>query len=172
MFRLFKKPTVKVINKSKNQLPEYKTDGAACMDVRANLPELLKDMKYFGNVKSTTDDNGNLVISLMPKSRIMIPTGLYMQLPKNYKLSIKPRSGIAWDFGVTVLNTPGTLDSDYNGELKIILINSGNHEFKIRQGDRIAQIEIEKVIKHTWKSVLKLDETSRGAGGFGHSGRN
>ena len=171
MLKFFKKPIVKIINKSTNFLPQYKSSGAACMDVRANLPENLKDIKYFGNVTSSKNEEGNLEITIMPKSRIMIPTGLYMQLPKGYQLDIRPRSGISGDYGVTVLNTPGTLDEDYTGELKIILVNHGNHAFKITQGDRIAQIQVVKTTKHIWKEVSQLDKTQRGSGGFGHSGK-
>jgi dUTP pyrophosphatase len=142
----------KLINKSNNMLPEYARVGDAGMDLRANIGE-------------------NKTIVLKPLSRILIPTGIYIALEDNYEAQIRPRSGLAANYGITVLNTPGTIDSNYRGEIRIILINLSDEDFTINHGDRIAQMVISKYEKIEWESVDEFDEiTERGDGGFGHTG--
>ena len=142
---------VKVLNKSDNPLPEYVTEGSAGMDIRANLTEK---------------------ISLKPLERILIPTGLFIELPVNYEAQIRPRSGLAIKNGITCLNSPGTIDSDYRGEIKVILINLSNEEHYIAHGDRIAQMIVSKVEKVKWKTAKKINATKRSDGGFGHTGKS
>ena len=142
---------VKIINQSNNQLPEYATKGSAGMDIRANL---------FSPVV------------LLPLERQMIPTGLFIQLPDGYEGQVRPRSGLANKQGITCLNSPGTVDSDYRGELKVILINLSDQQQIINHGDRIAQLVIAKVEKVNWELVQQLNLTDRGNGGFGHTGIN
>ena len=139
---------VQVINKSKHQLPQYATGQSAGMDIRANLDE---------------------PIVLKPLQRCLVPTGLYIALPKGFEAQIRPRSGLALKKGIGVLNSPGTIDADYRGEICIILINFSAEEFTIEDGERIAQMVI---ARHEWQEVEVLDETERGAGGFGHTGKN
>ncbi|QUD86286.1 dUTP diphosphatase [Phenylobacterium montanum] len=134
-------------------LPAYETPGAAGMDLRAAVPE------------------GEPIV-LRPGSRVMAPTGLCMAIPEGYEAQVRPRSGLAAKAGVTCLNTPGTIDSDYRGEVKVILINLGEEDFTIRRGDRIAQMVIAPVTQAGWTVVDSLDETTRGAGGFGSTGGN
>lgn len=141
---------IKVINHSGNSLPEYATEGSAGMDIRANLDE---------------------AVTLKPLERQLIPTGLFVQLPAGYEAQIRPRSGLAIKHGITCLNSPGTIDSDYRGEIKIILINLSNEEQIIQNKDRIAQMVISKVEKVKWKTVNKIKSTRRNAGGFGHTGK-
>jgi dUTP pyrophosphatase len=133
-------------------LPAYETAGAAGMDLRAAVPE-------------------DAPITLKPGARDMIPTGLAIALPLGFEAQIRPRSGLAAKHGVTCLNTPGTIDSDYRGEVKVILINLGAEDFVIRRGERIAQVVIAPVIQSVWSEVEDLDETARGSGGFGSTGR-
>tara|TARA_B100000902_G_C27321469_1_gene924917 strand:- start:1594 stop:2028 length:435 start_codon:yes stop_codon:yes gene_type:complete len=142
---------VGIINKSNNPLPEYKTDGSSGLDIRANI-----------------DDP----IIIQPGERQAVSTGLYVDLPINTELQIRPRSGLAIKNGITVLNTPGTIDADYRGEILVILINLSNDEFKIHTGDRIAQMVVAKVDKITWDSKSILTQTKRGKGGFGSTGKN
>ena len=142
---------VKIINKSDNQLPAYETVNSAGMDLRAYLPE--------GPV------------TLKPMQRMLIPTGLFMEIPEGYEGQVRPRSGLAIKNGVTVLNTPGTIDADYRGEVKIILINLSDTDFTISSGDRIAQIIFAKCEQMEVVNVETLSETERGAGGFGHTGK-
>jgi dUTP pyrophosphatase len=132
-------------------LPAYESDGAAGMDLRAALPP-------------------GETLRLMPGERKLVPTGLVMQLPAGYEAQVRPRSGLAARHGVTVLNSPGTVDSDYRGEIKVILINLGSEDFAIRHGDRIAQIVIAPVTRAALAEAETLDETARGAGGFGSTG--
>ncbi len=132
-------------------LPAYETPGAAGMDLRAAVPE-------------------DEPIVLRPGSRVMAPTGLAFALPQGFEAQVRPRSGLAAKAGVTCLNTPGTIDSDYRGEVKVILINLGQEDFTIRRGDRIAQLVIAPVVQAQWAPVESLDETARGAGGFGSTG--
>jgi dUTP pyrophosphatase len=141
---------VKIVNKSPNDLPAYATAGSSGMDVRAFLdgPRLLQ-----------------------PFERALIPTGIFIELPQGYEVQVRPRSGLAIKQGITCLNTPGTIDADYRGEIKIILINLSQEEQVIHPGDRIAQMVIQKVEKIEWKSVPELEVTERNAGGFGHTGK-
>ena len=140
---------VKVINKSSNPLPTYSTEYSSGLDLRANL------------------DN-DLVIK--PLQRVLVPTGLFIELTEGYEAQIRPRSGLAIKYGITVLNTPGTIDTDYRGEIKIILINLSNEDFTIHHGDKVAQMVISKFEKADLNIVDSLSETVRSDGGFGHSG--
>lgn len=141
--------TVKIINKSNNPLPKYQTPGASGLDLRAFLEQ---------------------DVELAPLERAMIPTGLYMELPEGHEAQVRPRSGLAWKQGLTCLNSPGTVDADYRGELKVILINLSNEKQIIKTGDRIAQIVIQQVAQVILTEVKEITETDRGAGGFGHTG--
>ena len=141
---------IKIINQSSNPLPEYATAGSSGMDIRANL------------------DNTQ---TLQPFERILIPTGLFIELPPGYEAQIRPRSGLAIKQGITCLNSPGTIDADYRGEIKIILINLSAEKQVILHGDRIAQMIIQKVEKGMWEEVELLESTQRNAGGFGHTGK-
>ena len=140
---------VKVINKSSNPLPTYSTEYSSGLDLRANL------------------DNDLLI---KPLQRVLVPTGLFIELTEGYEAQIRPRSGLAIKYGITVLNTPGTIDTDYRGEIKIILINLSNEDFTIHHGDKVAQMVIAKFEKADLKIVDSLSETVRSDGGFGHSG--
>lgn len=141
---------IKIINKSNNELPKYETDHSAGMDLRAFLKE---------------------DIILRPMERALIPTGLFIELPKGYEAQIRPRSGLAIKKGITVLNTPGTIDSDYRGEIGIILVNLSKEDFIVKSGERICQMIINKHESVSLKEVEILEETERGAGGFGHTGK-
>ena len=143
--------TVKIVNKSDNQLPVYETINSAGMDLRAYLPEG--------------------AITLKPMQRMLIPTGLFMEIPEGYEGQVRPRSGLAIKNGITVLNTSGTIDADYRGEVKIILINLSDTDFVINSGDRVAQIVFAKCEQMEVINVETLSETERGAGGFGHTGK-
>ena len=140
---------VKIINKSNNPTPAYSTDDSPGMDVRAFV---------------------ETPITLNPLERVLVPTGLYMELPKGYQCEIRPRSGLALKKGITVLNTPGTIDADYRGEVGVILINLSNEPFVINNGERICQMVIMNYTKAEWVEVEELNDTERGAGGFGHTG--
>ena len=140
---------IKIVNKSDNPAPEYQTDMSAGMDLHAY-----------------TEEN----IILKPLERILIPTGLYIELPAGYEAQVRPRSGLAVKNGITVLNTPGTIDTDYRGEIKVILINLSNEDFIIRNGDRIAQLIINRYEKIRWTIVNELNDTQRKSGGFGSTG--
>lgn len=140
---------VQIINKSHHALPEYATPQSAGMDIRANLDE---------------------PVTLNPLERKLIPTGLYMALPAGYEAQVRPRSGLAIKKGITVLNTPGTVDADYRGEVCVVLINLSNEPFVVNDGERIAQMVIAKHEQPELVEVDVLDETERGAGGFGHTG--
>jgi len=142
---------VKIVNQSNNPLPEYSTVHSAGMDLRANLVE---------------------PIALKPLERVLVPTGLFIELPVGFEAQIRPRSGLALKKGITVLNTPGTIDADYRGEVGIILINLSNEEFVIQHGERICQMVIARHEHIGWETVEVLKETDRGAGGFGHTGKN
>lgn len=140
---------LKIVNTSDNPLPEYETTGSAGVDLRAQLQE---------------------PVMLKPLQRALIPTGLYIELPDGYEAQVRPRSGLALKKGVTVLNSPGTIDSDYRGEIKVIMINLSNETTVINTGERIAQLIVAKFEKVTFKEVDELNETERGEGGFGHTG--
>lgn len=141
---------VKIINQSTNPLPHYATSGSSGMDIRANL---------------------DTPITLQPLERTLVPTGLFIELPEGFEAQIRPRSGLAIKQGITCLNTPGTIDADYRGEIKVILINLSNEDQVIQHGDRIAQMVIQKVEQISWHEVEALSETERNAGGFGHTGK-
>lgn len=143
--------TVQIINKSRHPLPAYATGLSAGMDIRANLPEPIR---------------------LEPLQRCLVPTGLYMALPAGFEAQIRPRSGLALKKGITVLNSPGTIDADYRGEICVILVNLSSEPFVIEDGERIAQMVIARHEQVEWQPVETLDETERGAGGFGHTGKN
>ena len=141
---------VQIINKSKHPLPQYATECSAGMDIRANL---------------------NDPIVLKPLQRCLVPTGLYISLPRGFEAQMRPRSGLALKKGITLLNTPGTIDADYRGEIGIILVNLSAEDFVVEDGERIAQMVIARHEQAEWVEVETLDETERGEGGFGHTGR-
>ncbi|MCK5824212.1 MAG: dUTP diphosphatase [Ichthyobacteriaceae bacterium] len=141
---------VKVINKSKHQLPEYETIASAGMDIKANID---------------TD------VVLKPLERVIIKTGIFMQIPVGYEAQVRPRSGMAAKHGITVLNSPGTIDSDYRGEVGVILVNLSNANFTIKDGERVAQLVFAKHEHIKWNQTEELDSTNRGEGGFGSTGK-
>ena len=140
---------VKIVNSSENPLPDYSTPSSAGMDLRANL---------------------ELAVTLEPLERKLIPTGLFIELPEGFEAQIRPRSGLALKKGISVLNTPGTIDADYRGEIGIILVNLSGEAFVVEHGERICQMVINKVESINWDQVESLEESERGKGGFGHTG--
>jgi dUTP pyrophosphatase len=140
---------VKVINKSKHDLPNYETIASAGMDLRANIDES---------------------IVLKPLERAIVKTGLFMELPVGFEAQVRPRSGLAAKKGITVLNSPGTIDADYRGEIGVILVNLSNEEFEIQDGERVAQMVVAKHEQIQWKEAVELESSDRGAGGFGSTG--
>lgn len=147
---MFMNMKVKVINRSHHPLPEYATTASAGLDLRANLDS---------------------PVTLQPLERKLIPTGLYIALPEGCETQIRPRSGLALKHGISLLNTPGTIDADYRGEIGVILVNISNEPFEVRDGERIAQMVIARYEQVEWEPAESLDATERGAGGFGHTGR-
>lgn len=141
---------VRVINKSSNALPEYETLLSAGMDLRANI---------------------EVPIVLPPLQRVLVPTGLFIELPTGFEAQIRPRSGLAFKYGVTVLNSPGTIDADYRGEIKILLVNLSDKAFEIKNAERIAQMIVAKHERVEWELAEELTQTQRGEGGFGHTGK-
>jgi len=141
---------IRIVNKSKHPLPAYATALAAGMDLRANIDEPLM---------------------LKPLERILVPTGLYLQLPEGYEAQLRPRSGLALRHGITLLNSPGTIDADYRGEIGVILVNLSNEPFTIQDGERICQMVVAQHSRIDWEPVASLNETGRGDGGFGHTGK-
>ena len=141
---------VKIVNRSRHALPAYATAGAAGMDLRAQL---------------------EAPITLVPLGRVLVPTGLFIELPQGYEAQVRPRSGLAIKHGLTVLNSPGTIDADYRGEIKVALVNLSAEPFEIQDGERIAQLVVARHEQVVWQPVEELGETERGAGGFGHTGR-
>lgn len=141
---------VRIVNRSRNALPLYQTPLSAGMDVRADLEQSM---------------------TLAPLGRAMIPTGLYVELPEGYEMQVRPRSGLAAKHGITVLNSPGTIDADYRGEIRIILVNLSSEAFTIEPGERIAQLVVARHEQVEWEPVEELGTTERGAGGFGSTGR-
>jgi dUTP pyrophosphatase len=141
---------VKIINQSKHSLPSYETSSSAGMDLRANI---------------------DTPIIVAPLQRVLVPTGLFMELPIGFEAQVRPRSGLAWKNGVTVLNSPGTIDADYRGEIKVILVNLSNDPFTINDGERIAQMIIAKHERVEWQEAVSLEDSQRGAGGFGSTGK-
>ncbi|WP_373522268.1 dUTP diphosphatase [Aquiflexum sp.] len=142
---------IKVINHSKHQLPEYQTPLSAGLDLRANINE---------------------PIVLKPLERKLIGTGLFIELPAGFEAQIRPRSGLAYKYGLSVLNTPGTIDADYRGEVKVLLVNLSNEPFTVEDGERIAQMVVAKHEQITWQTVHELSDTERGAGGYGSTGKS
>ncbi|MDR0969223.1 MAG: dUTP diphosphatase [Lentimicrobiaceae bacterium] len=142
---------INIVNHSHHQLPTYETTASAGMDLRAFLPE------------------SEIVIK--PLQRVLIPTGLFIELPVGYEAQVRPRSGLAFKNGITILNSPGTIDADYRGEIKVILINLSDQEFVVKDGERIAQMIIAQHEKAEWTQVNELSKTERGQGGFGHTGK-
>jgi len=142
---------IKIINQSSNPSPSYATSGSSGMDIRASL---------------------ETAQTLQPFERALIPTGIFIEIPAGYEVQVRPRSGLAIKQGITCLNTPGTIDADYRGEIKIILINLSQEEQVINPGDRIAQLVLQKVEQAIWKEVTVLETTDRNAGGFGHTGKH
>ncbi|MFN4082823.1 MAG: dUTP diphosphatase [Bacteroidia bacterium] len=142
--------TVKVINTSTNELPQYQTEHSAGMDLKAFLAE---------------------PIIIKPMQRVLVTTGLYIELPDGYEAQIRPRSGLALKHGITVLNSPGTIDADYRGEIKVLLVNFGTEDFTINNGERIAQMIISNYTKINWQQSSQLTQTERGAGGYGSTGK-
>jgi dUTP pyrophosphatase len=140
---------IRIINRSKNALPAYETLHAAGMDLRADVSE---------------------TVTLKPMERKLVPTGLHIELPEGFEAQIRPRSGLAFKHGIGVVNSPGTIDADYRGEVKVLLINFSDQVFEINTGDRIAQMIVARHEKVNWEQVEELNETSRGAGGYGHTG--
>ena len=140
---------IEIINNSQHELPQYATSQSAGLDLRANLKES---------------------ITLKPLERRLVPTGLYIALPDGYEAQVRPRSGLAYKKGITVLNAPGTIDADYRGDIGVILINMSNEDFVVENGERIAQLVIAKYDQAEWVSVKELSETNRGEGGFGSTG--
>lgn len=142
--------TVKIVNKSKHDLPQYETAQAAGLDLRANLDS---------------------PVALKPLGRALIKTGLFMELPEGYEAQVRPRSGLAYKNGITVLNAPGTIDADYRGELGVLLVNLSGETYVIQDGDRVAQLVIAKFEQASWEEVETLEDSERGAGGFGSTGK-
>ncbi len=143
--------SISIRNQSSNELPDYATQGAAGMDIRAHLTES---------------------ITLQPMERRLIPTGLFLEIPIGYEVQIRPRSGLAYKHGITVLNSPGTIDSDYRGEVGVLLINLSSEPFVIENGERVAQMVVAAHEQASWKTVSELSDTDRGAGGFGSTGKH
>lgn len=141
---------IKIVNHSRHPLPEYKTKASAGMDIRANLDKTM---------------------TLQPLERALIPTGIFIELPEGYEAQIRPRSGLALNEGLGLLNSPGTLDADYRGELGVIVVNLSNNVITIEDGERICQMVINKVEQAEWVEVEELTDTERGKGGFGHTGK-
>ena len=141
---------VRIVNASQNSLPDYATSGSSGVDIRAHLEQ---------------------PIIIKPSERILVPTGLFVEIPVGYEIQIRPRSGLAIKQGITCLNTPGTIDADYRGEIKVILINLSAEEQTIQPGDRIAQMVLQKVERIEWQATAHLENTERGAGGFGSTGK-
>jgi len=141
---------IKIINKSGHALPQYETAHAAGMDLRAAITE---------------------EITLKPLQRLLVPTGLFIELPIGYEAQIRPRSGLAYKHGISIVNAPGTIDADYRGEIKVLLVNLSDTDFKIVDGDRIAQMVVAKHETVSWLAVDSLGETDRGEGGYGHTGK-
>ena len=142
---------VRIINHSSHQLPAYATEGASGMDIRANL-------------------EGGL--NLQPMQRILVPTGIFIEIPMGFEAQVRPRSGLALKQGITCLNTPGTIDADYRGEIKVILVNLSGEDQVIENGDRIAQLVFQKVERVDWEEVSSISVSTRNEGGFGHTGKN
>ncbi len=151
IFAIMPDITIKIVNRSANPLPAYSTTGSSGMDLRASL---------------------DAPIEMKSMERCLVPTGLFIELPEGYEAQVRPRSGLAIKNGITCLNTPGTIDADYRGEIKIILVNLSGEKQLIQHGDRIAQLVIQKVEKAVWEESVSVTDTERNQGGFGHTGKN
>ena len=162
---------IQVINKSSNELPKYETPQSAGMDLRADLNNINEKFLFAAYAVRIDNDYIDHII-IKPGGRALIPTELYTAIPKGYEVQIRPRSGLALKSGITVCNTPGTIDADYRNGWGVILINHGNKPFIINQGDRIAQAVLAKIEQIEWEEVEILDSTDRGLGGFGSTGSN
>lgn len=158
--------TVEVINRSKNPLPKYETPGAAGMDLTADFSNPIPEKFLFG----AAFDEEREVLLIFSGGRALVPTNLFTAIPEGYEVQVRPRSGLALKQGVTVLNTPGTIDSDYRNSWGVIIMNLSDEVFEIAQGDRIAQAVLSKVDQINWKEVEELSSTDRGLGGFGSTG--
>lgn len=141
---------INIINNSTHPLPQYETEHAAGMDMRAFIES---------------------AVTIKPLQRVLIPTGLYIELPVGYEAQIRPRSGLAYKHGISIVNAPGTIDADYRGEIKVLLVNLSDTDFVVNDGDRIAQMVVARHETVRWSSVSELSDTSRGAGGYGHTGK-
>lgn len=162
---------VKVLNKSKNSLPKYATTNSAGCDLMADFSDVTSKIMAFNSFITWNEDKTVLEsVTIRPGGRALIPTNLFIALPEGYEAQIRPRSGLSIKKGITCLNILGTIDADYRGNVGVVLVNLGNENFEIKQGDRIAQMVICKVEQISWKTVLELDSTDRGEQGFGHSG--
>lgn len=155
---------IPVVNKSSNELPAYAHRSDAGFDLRANINEITSD-KFLFNSEKTED---SVIINV--GGRALIPTGLYMAIPEGYELQVRPRSGLALKYGISVLNTPGTIDAGYVGNIGVVLINHGDKPFAVYQGDRIAQAVLNQIVQATFTEVNNLEDTDRGEGGFNSTG--
>lgn len=167
--------TIEVINRGAQPLPKFETAGAAGADIRADLSRIVTyPIKVYGGAEVIVagEAHNKIMIKLTPHSRALIPTGLYMAIPEGYELQVRPRSGIALKEGLSLANCPATIDSDYRGEVGIIILNTSNEDRFIEDGERIAQILLKKVEQFEWKEVESLPATARGEGGFGHTNKN
>ena len=171
---------VKIYKRPSAFMPTLGSENAAAYDVRADLPSLMDDIQYSCNVEQ--DMYGSLPENkpipnqyvIHPGGWLLVPTGLYVSIPKGFEIQVRPRSGLAAKYGITIINSPGTIDADYRGEIGVILQNNGFEAFKVKSGDRIGQLALRKVYSITWKDVDNysgLDETDRGKGGFGSTGK-
>ena len=166
---------IQIVNKSNNPLPQYETRYSAGMDVRAYI-----DDEYIRKLRSKcykvgievfeVEDNYNNFITIRAGERVLIPTGLHIAIPEGYEIQVRPRSGLALKHSISIVNSPGTIDADYRGDIGVILINHSNEEFTVKSGDRICQIVLKEVWQIHWDEVKELEETERGDGGFGHTG--
>ena len=167
---------VNVVTITPNPLPQYETPKSAGMDIRADFSRITPEnpIKAWGNVEIifAGEHHTKTLLRLDPGARALIPTGLFSAIPEGYEIQVRPRSGLAAKNGVTVLNTPGTIDSDYRGEVKVILINHGKDAFTVNNGDRIAQLIVAPVTQGVFEKTDELDSTERGEGGFGSTGVN
>lgn len=167
---------VQIINKSKNELPEYKTIFSAGMDIKGDFSRISminsKPEKFFYFADAVSIVYGKAkTIEILPGGRCLIPTGLFMAIPEGYEIQVRPRSGLALNMGITVVNSPGTIDADYRGELMVIVGNPSLLPVRLNDNERIAQIVLKKVEQIEWEEVLELPDTERGNGGFGHTGK-
>lgn len=167
---------------TKNQLPSYETPASAGMDIRATFDNIVEKFLFNTTISRHdevyTDENGEIkttqvinYITINPGGRVLIPTGLRVAIPEGYEIQVRPRSGLALKNGITILNTPGTIDADYRGDIGVIIINHGTEPFIIKAGDRIGQIVLNKVERIEWQQVDTLPDTIRGEGGFGSTGK-